>query len=186
MDFVFRTSSLRTIHDQVTEINCALNYSCDNLPFLLQYEYYSIAWGSRHEGYFIEPNGNVLSYKDPRNWNHYKSDEEYSSNTFWGYETDGRICPKSLFENLDGLKKQSSNSGITTLNMNAEMLQDLMESEFEYGNGRCDAGVYSHAMIVFDKTSGSYKRIVLKTTGEKILTNKSAFTAKLLNCFIKR
>jgi hypothetical protein len=46
-----------------------IQFSTENLPFLLHYERYSLGWDSRHEGFFIDPHGNVYSYEEPYYWN---------------------------------------------------------------------------------------------------------------------
>jgi hypothetical protein len=159
-----------------------LKYSIQNLPFLLNYEYFSLAWGGEHKGYFIDVQGKILTYNMPEKWNYYISAEEYSENVFWGYETDGHISPKNLFENLNSLKNTSIDNCFVKININ-EMLKSLIESGFEYSFGGCDMGIRSYSILIFDKISGNYKRIILKTFGDKCITNKSSYTSELLKCF---
>ncbi len=159
-------------------------YSTQNSPFLFNYEYYSLAWGGKHNGYFMDSIGNMLRYNNPSKWNFYSSSEEFSSNVFWGYETDGQISPKHLFENLNSLKIESSDSSFMNIKID-EIVQSLTEAGFENSGGGCDMGINSYSILIFDNSCGLYNRIILKTTGDKCLLNKSDFTSELLKCFKK-
>ena len=159
-------------------------YSTQNSPFFFNHEYYSLAWGRKHKGYFMDSIGNMLRYNNPSKWNFYSSSEEFSSNVFWGYETDGQISPKHLFENLNSLKIESSDSRVINIKID-EIVQSLTEAGFENSGGGCDMGINSYSILIFDNSCGLYNRIILKTTGDKCLLNKSDFTSELLKCFKK-
>lgn len=158
------------------------NYSTKNLPFLLNYEYFNIAWGDEHEGYFIDTLGNILNYTLPAKWNFYISSEKPTQNIFWGNEIDGQISPKHLFENLNSLKKEKSDVNIITIRIE-EIVHSLTESGYEHSFGACDMGIHSYSILIFDNTIDQYKRIVLKTVGNECITNKSPHSAELLKFF---
>lgn len=152
--------------------------------FLLNYEYFNLAWGSIHEGYFIDPvKGSFIEYKNPKNWNFFSSTEEYSNNVFWGYETDGVIKRKDLFRNINNSKKQAMEPIITKINLD-KIIQDLTESGFDYLGGGCDMGITSYSILIYDPIKDEYRRNILKTEGDICLTSKSSFTSKLLSYFI--
>ena len=173
---------MQNLNSNSEENKDQLIYSIQNLPFLLNYEDFSLAWSERHEGYFIDLLGNILTYNLPNKWNYYTSAEEYSSDVFWGYETDGQISPKNLFENLNSLKNTSREYKFLQINIE-EMIKSLCESGFEYSSRACDMGIRSYSILIFDNISGFYKRIILKTYGDKRITNKSIYTSELLKCF---
>ena len=180
--FISKVNTMKDLNTNSGENNGQLKYSTQNLPFLLNYEYFSLAWGKKHEGYFIDSLGNILSYNMPTKWNFYTSSEEFSSEVFWGYEIDGQISPKHLFENLNSLKKKSSDCIFINISID-EIVQNLTESGFEYSGGGCDMGIRSYSILIFENNAGQYKRIILKTIGDECLTNKSSFTTELLKCF---
>ena len=164
------------------ENNGHFKYSTQNLPFLLHYEYFNLAWGKIHEGYFIDSLGNILSYNMPTKWNFYTSLEKFSSKDFRGNEIDGQISPKHLFENLNSLKKKSSDCNFININID-EIVQNLTKSDYEYSYAGCDMGIRSYSILIFDNNCGQYKRIILKTIGDTCLINKSSYTVELLKCF---
>ena len=81
------------------------NYTDDHIPsFFLNYEYFSLAWGRQHRGYFLDPvHGSFIEYQNPKDWIFFSSSEKYSTKVFWGYETDGIINRKDLFKNINNL-----------------------------------------------------------------------------------
>jgi hypothetical protein len=166
-----------------------IQFSTENLPFLLHYERYSLGWDSCHEGFFIDPQGNVYSYEKPYYWNSFISPEQNGDEFFWGYETDGQISPQKSFENLKKSKKLNSDLGPIALylghielNMD-EVFADLAKSEIDEFGAGCDMGVKSFAVLIFDKTVDLYKRIILKTSGDRSCENLSNFTPELIRYF---
>jgi hypothetical protein len=159
-----------------------LKYSNKNLPFFLNYEYSFFGKGSKLEGYFIDSDGNILSYNMPERWNFYTSSKNPKSDDFLGSETDGQISPEHLFENLNSLKKKNGHFSLIKTNMD-EIVKSLNESGFENKFGGCDMGIRSYSILIFDDISGQYKRIILKTLGNIRITNKSFYTSELLKRF---
>ena len=157
-------------------------FSIQNSPFFLNYEYFNIAWGRNHEGFYIDPQGNILDYKMPKMWNYFSSSEIYSSNTFWGYEIDGIIRAVDLIQNLNNCNLRIFKSQEIEINL-VKIIQNLKESGFnEYGGG-CDMGIRSHSILVYDNLNDQYRRIILKTEGDKNLINRSVNTQELLKYF---
>ena len=61
--------------ETITEINIDTDLNAPS--FLLNYEYFSLAWGSEHEGYFIDPvQGSFIEYQNPKDWIFFSSSEE--------------------------------------------------------------------------------------------------------------
>jgi hypothetical protein len=159
-----------------------LNYSVQNLPFLLTYEYYNLSRGLKHDGFYIDPSGNILNYVMPNKWNFYTSSCSNNLNNFRPHEIDERISPEELFQNLHNLIKKNSIFSIINFDL-AEILQDILEAGYENTDGGCDMGIHSYSILVYDSTCDKYKNIILKTTGDLCITNKSIYTEKLLGYF---
>jgi len=156
-----------------------------NAPsFLLNYEYFSLAWGSEHEGYFIDPvQGSFIEYQNPKDWILFSSSEEYSTNVFWGYETDGVIKKKDLLNNINNSKKRTVEPIMTNIKLD-KIIQDLAESGFDYLGGVCDMGITSYSILIYDPIKNVYRRNILKTEDDECLTSKSSFASELLSYFI--
>ncbi|KGO95674.1 hypothetical protein [Flavobacterium enshiense] len=106
------------------------DYSVQNLPFLLNYEYYSLARGLEHYGYFIDSLGNVLHYNRPKNWNDFTTVNNDNSDVFWGYEIDGQITPNALFQNLNCIIRKSKSSTIINIDL-VEILKILLMQDLK-------------------------------------------------------
>ena len=157
-------------------------YTTQNSPFFLNYEYFNIARGRNHEGYYIDHQGNILKYRKPEKWNYFYNSDKFSSDTFWGYELDGKISSKDLFQNLNNCSIGIVESQLNKINLE-EIIQNLNESGYDKTIGGCDMGIRSYSILVYDNLNDQYKRIVLKTYGDISLTNKSVHTSKLLRYF---
>jgi hypothetical protein len=82
------------------------------------------------------------------------------------------------------LKIESSDSNFKNIKLD-EIVQSLTEAGFEDAGGGCDMGIKSYSILIFDNSCSQYKRIILKTLGDKCLTNKSLYTSELLKYFKK-
>jgi hypothetical protein len=152
-------------------------YTTQNTPFLFNYEYYNFSWGTlQHNGFFIDPYGNVL---------HYVNDDRVKSICgSVGAEIYARFKPSKLFKNLNRIENRSRHYNTIDININ-EIWKNLSKSEYyEHPTSAIDAGVESFSIFIYDDSTKLYARIVLKTFGEKFITNKSIYTSQLLKYFI--
>jgi hypothetical protein len=49
--------------DKLKHHKSAYNLTTQDLPYVYQSEYYNIAWGLKHYGFLISPNGKIYSYE---------------------------------------------------------------------------------------------------------------------------
>ncbi|MEE1945061.1 hypothetical protein VRU48_08080 [Pedobacter sp. KR3-3] len=155
-------------------------FTIENLPFIFQSEYYSLAWGKRHYGFYIAPDGRKYRYDMPEEWNFYSCPNE---KMVWGYETDGIISPESLFQNL-----RSSTEVLRLFPMmrrkapiTQTIIDDLFASQVKYGDRyMCDAGIRSNALLVYEQETGLYKRILLRASGDREMVNKSDYALPIV------
>ena len=159
-------------------------YNDENIPsFFLNYEYFNLAWGRRHHGYFLDPlHGLIMEYQNPKDWFSFSSTEKYSTNVFWGYEKDGAIQRKLLFHNIKQSTKRAIRPTMDSIDLD-KIKMDLDTSGFDDSGGGCDMGVTSYTLLIYDPIKDVYRRKILKTKGDSCLTNKSSYTQELLSCF---
>lgn len=165
-----------------------MEFTVHNQPFIYQSEFYSIAWGMKHYGFFIDPKGHKYNYRskdyryavtDKWNWCTPTGTDDAMQSTVYKHEKDGAITPNDLFENLlnsveykpwFGYKKKTN---IIT----EEIIADLLKSSIEdYGQIACDAGCFSNSLYVYDAEMDIYKRILLSMDGDIKKSNQSIFT----------
>jgi|GEM_PF-6878102 len=166
-------------------------FRIEDLPFLYQSEFYSIAWGMKHYGFFIDPKGRKYNYRisndyryavtDKWNWFKAVGTVDHSGNIV--YEREATITPNNLFENLlnsveykpwFGYKKKTN---IIT----EEMITDLLQSPIEdHGDIACDAGSFTNSLYVYDAEMDIYKRVLLSMDGDIKKINQSMYTHNII------
>jgi hypothetical protein len=165
----------------------AVRFSTENLPFLFQYEYFNIAWGLEHEGFYLLPDGSKYSYNAAKNENVSSSEFRFDkiprqdSTNERGADTDVFITPDDLFHNLS----ISTFESITNIEQNPKeilrMIKAAQKSEYFHGfRAVTDRGVISQSALYFNTKSGHYERVLLAT--EEII-NLSKYTQELCNIF---
>ncbi|MFM7682697.1 MAG: hypothetical protein ACKO7P_08115 [Bacteroidota bacterium] len=159
-------------------------YSTENTPlFLLNREFFSIAWGQEHFGYFVDPiNGYFINYQNPVNWNFFSSAKNKKENVFWGHETDGFITRKDLFQNINQLKVTNTEQESVEFNL-SEIQNDLIKSGYDQVGGGCDMGISSYTILIYDIDNELYTRNILNTDGDVCLRSRSLFANELMRYF---
>jgi hypothetical protein len=132
---------------------------------LFQVDYINYAWGYQHTGFIIDNAGNILTYKNPQNWNFPDkdlnlSDSQVHSNLESCIKTGKKISPAELQKNA-GYIKNISSSKITAMK-----------------NIAADAGSIEYLCFQFFEKSGTYKGTLIKKEGD--------FTCENLNFFSKK
>lgn len=160
--------------------------SIENLPYIYQSEYFSLAWGKQHRGFYVLPNGDKYVYNMPDHFNFYEIEGNEFGNTAWGDETELTIAPELLFENLKISTKQNGWLSLfksKTL-LKADVLKDLLKSKVKhYGQQMNDAGIKSNSLLIYDTDLRLYKRTLLKADGDRKVVNKYKHTFELINRF---
>ena len=137
---------------------------------LIQQDYYSIAWGLKHNGYYMNSEGIKYSYDKPQKWNFY---ERLNSNgqkeRSWGNDKISFIERNKLLMNLDFCEKSYSKSKFDQDNL-LNLIAELTNSELiETMVGGCDMGLHSTSLLVFDSLNNTYRRILLGCQGDFFL-----------------
>ena len=132
---------------------------------LFQVEYINYAWGYQHNGIIIDNEGNVLTYKNPQNWNFPDKDfnitESQVSENIRNCEYSAKRIPNVEILKYANYIKNISSSKVTALK-----------------NVAADAGSLEYICYQFSEKTGNYKGYLIKMEGD--------FTCENLNFFCKR
>jgi hypothetical protein len=159
-------------------------FTTDSIPFLFQYEYFNIAWGLEHEGFYLLPDGRKYSYnshpRDNYDFRFYKIPKQ-KQDIVWGYETNGFIHPDDLFHNLSTSTLEATNILELDQKETLKKIKDVQDTAgFYWGLSGTDSGVKSLAALYFNEKAGYYERVLLATDS---LINHSKYTSELYNIF---
>jgi len=144
-------------------------FSIENTPYLYQSEFYSLAWGRKHYGFYVDPAGITYKYKMPENWNFIKHDIIESELLFQNLELSVVQLPFTKF-----LRRKIVISDV--------VIKDLMDSTIEdHGMVRNDAGDFPNSLLVYDTTIQKYRRILLNCDGDYKKVNQSKYTNVLIS-----
>lgn len=132
---------------------------------LFQVDYVNYAWGYQHNGFIIDNEGNVLTYKNPENWNfpdkNFNLSESEVNENLRDCEYSGRRVPKDELQKYASHIKNISLSKVTALK-----------------NESADEGSLEFICYQFSDKSGNYKGSLIKMQGD--------FTCENLNFYSKR
>lgn len=170
LDKILNLFSIKRRNKNSNEIFVS-KYSEEQLPFLLNYEHFNFARGKIHYGNFILPNGVILEYDKPENWNHFNS----LSNEI--------ISCDDLFKNLNKCNLLEKKADFFNFKFNEAILSVEKGDLIPIGSA-CDAGVRTYSILTYDNKTKLFKRIFLKTIGDFELVNKSSYTDAILKIFI--
>jgi len=132
---------------------------------LFQVDYENYAWGYQHSGFIIDSEGNILTYKNPQNWDFpdkdfHLSESQVRSNLESCRNTGKRISEEEL-KKYTGYIKNISSSKVTALK-----------------NVAADAGSLEYICYQFSESTETYQGTLIKQEGD--------FTCENLNFFSKK
>ena len=132
---------------------------------LFQFEYINHTWDFQHSGFFINSEGNVLTYINPEDWNFPNDDFIYSErqiaeNISKCLQTKIKI-PKEDLQKYSSYINNIASSKVTALKNAAE-----------------DEGLSEYICYQFSESTETYKGYLIKMTGD--------FTCENLNFYSKK
>jgi hypothetical protein len=147
-----------------------LDFLTEPPRLLFQQDYYSIAWGLKHQGYYISSEGIKYSYNNPIKWNFYeKLRIDGTKEMSWGHDKISFIEKGKLLKNLVECEMKYTDNKIETdsiFSVIDELIKsDLIETRF----GGCDMGLQSTSLLIYDDLNNNYKRILLECQGDFFL-----------------
>jgi hypothetical protein len=145
---------------------CKKNYVISEKQVILfQFEYVNYAWGYQHNGFFIDNNGNVLTYNNPEEWN-------YPDNNL-------NLNESQVAENLGKCLKTSIKIPKEELQKYTNYIKNIASSKVTaLKNVAADAGSSEFICYQFSESNATYKGYLIKMEGD--------FTCENLNFFSKK
>lgn len=132
---------------------------------LFQVDYVNYAWGYQHTGFIIDNAGNILTYRNPQNWNFPDKDLNMSES--------------QVLSNLESCVKTGEKIPSEELRKNASYIKNISSSKITaMKNVAADAGSLEYLCFQFSENSGTYKGTLIKMEGD--------FTCENLNFFSKK
>ncbi len=138
---------------------------------LFQVDYMNYAWGYEHSGIIIDNNGNVLTYKNPHNWN-------FADNDF-------NISESQVRENLGYCSFSGKKISAEELNRYVNHIKNISSSKVTAPrNVAADAGSREYFCYRFSEKTGTYKGYLIKKEGDFSCENLN-FYAKKVSSWLK-
>ena len=146
---------------------CRKNYILsDKQVILFQMEYINYAWGYQHHGYFIDNEGNVLTYENPEEWNFPGENQIISQNL--------------LFENLSKCTKYERIIPHDELEKVSKHIVNIAASKVTaQKNVGADMGSLTYNCFQFDEGSLTYKSYLIRMEGDYTCENLNLFSRKV-------
>ena len=156
--FILLTASFMT--------DCKKNVVISNKQVILfQVDYVNYAWGYQHNGFIIDNQGNVLTYKNPQIWNF--PDKDFN------------LSESQVHDNIENCSNSREKIPAEELKKYANYIKNISSSKVTaLKNISADAGSQEYICYQFSEKSGTYKGYLIKMEGD--------FTCENLNFFSKR
>lgn len=135
---------------------------------LFQMEYINHAWGYAHNGFFIDANGNILTYNLPEKWNFPADDQT--------------ITRIAMTENMDICKIADTRIQSEELHKYTNYIDNIAASKITSPkNVAADAGSLSYYCFQYSESTMSYKRILIRTEGDFISENLNFYSRRVVD-----
>jgi hypothetical protein len=166
-------------------------YSVEDLPYIYHSECRITNWRTQRRGFYVLPNGDKYVYDNPKGFNLYNIESELPNDIANGDETNLKITPDLLFENLDMCTKKN---GLLSFFRSKKLLEqhildDLLESEvisypkdlkFNRGSLFPYYRISFSSLLIYDVELQLYKRILLTASGDRKASNQSEHRSDLV------
>ena len=140
----------------------------DKQVVLFQYEYINHAWDYQHYGYFIDNDGNVITFNNPEDWNF--PDNDYTINQ------------DRLLENLSKCSVSEKIIPIDEIQKFSKYIENIAASKVSaLKNVGADIGSYTYICYQFDEESLTYKGHIIKMEGDNTCENLNFFSKKVIS-----
>jgi hypothetical protein len=146
---------------------CKKNYIVsDKQVILFQMEYINYAWDYQHRGYFIDNEGNILTYDNPQEWN---------------FPDNGSVISQDkLFENLSKCTISERIIPREELEKFSKHIRNIASSKVSAPkNVGADMGSITYNCYQFDEGSLTYKSFLIKMEGDNTCENLNFFSKKV-------
>jgi hypothetical protein len=148
---------------------CKRNVSInEKQAMLFQVDYVNYAWGYQHNGFIIDNQGNVLTYKNPQIWN-------FPDNDF-------ALTENQVHENMENCVSSGKKIPLEELKKYASYIKNISSSKITaLKNVAADAGSMQYICYQFSENPGIYKGSLIKLEGDFTRENLNFFSKKVSN-----
>jgi len=137
----------------------------DKQAILFQVDYINYAWGYQHTGFLIDNSGNILTYKNPQDWNF--------------PDKDLNISESQVKANIESCQRTGNRVSAAELKKYTAYIKNISSSKITaMKNVAADAGNIEYICYQFSGNTGTYKGTLIKMEGD--------FTCENLNFFSKK
>jgi hypothetical protein len=139
-----------------------------NKRIYFELSYLNYAWGYVHQGWVIDQDGKVYSFRNPKQWNMPDEEGYIKHNDL----NNNRLYCDSIINTVDS----------KSLNYFVSLIPSVAyKSVTDKKWTGCDAGVLSYCCYYYDPTKGKYKQIILKESGDYSRENTSQYAEAISN-----
>lgn len=163
----FRSKIIIILSFTLFMAGCKKNYVVNEEQHILfQYEYINYARGYNHQGFFIDDEGNIMTYKNPEGWNfHYKN---YN------------LTQNQLDENISKCTKSEFIISKEELARVSSYIDNIASSKVTaIKNIAADAGTSVFICYNFAEESSMYKGFLIKMEGDFSCENLNFYSKKV-------
>jgi hypothetical protein len=163
------TKLLSIIVLSVTISGCAKTYVISkSQDILFQVEYINYTRGYTHWGIFIDADGNVLTYNLPEKWNFPGDDQT--------------LTRKEVLENIASCKISNRKIPGAELQKYINYIDNIAASKVTSPkNVAAGAGTLSYYCYQYSENSSTYKRTIIRKTGNSVCENLNFYSKKVVN-----
>ena len=152
------------------------DFSVENLPFLFQEESYSVAWGIKHFGKFITPQGYCYAYEQPWPWNFCRfkpsSEDGGSVRHCYGYISSDDLL-QNLYKSKVELPKLTAAIDIHSMYNQVEEIISTTPKIQISNFSLCDGPFIAQNIYIYRKKIEMYERFTLSHSGNIIVDHYS-------------
>jgi hypothetical protein len=139
----------------------------DKQVIMFQLEYVNYAWGYHHNGFIIDNDGNIMTYRNPEGWNFPDNDfslsESQVAKNIGSCIQSGKKIPKEELEKYTNYINNITLSKITAIK-----------------NVAADAGSLKFICYRFSESTGTYKGYLIKMEGDFTCENLNFYSKKVV------
>jgi hypothetical protein len=141
------------------------NAISEKQEILFQFDYINYAWGYRHNGFYVDSEGKILTYDNPQEWNF--PDDDFT------------LTESQLHKNLENCLYSGKKIPASELRKYADYIKNISSSKVSaLKNVAADAGSIQYICYQFSGVPPAYKGCLIKMEGD--------FTCENLNFYSKR
>lgn len=143
------------------------NLISDKQTILFQFEYINYAWGYQHTGFFIDKEGNVLTYNNPQEWNFPDNDQALSD--------------KQIAENVARCSLSSIKISKEEVQKYSNYIKNISLSKVTaLKNVAADAGSSEFICFQLSEKTGQYRGSLIKMEGNFTCENLNFYSKKVV------